>query len=536
MPINFLPTESLKYLLETLRLIRELETLHHKVSARKQAETPRHSEEDEETPHEEGEETFYEEGEETPQEEPSQEGDDRIPDEEHDDTPAEVGESELSNASTNSFDASREKILLEELRIKVVERIKRALKFPLENRAVGSVAIDNAIAASSAEAANLNSNWKRFQDYMRQRRDEISRRNREIRRLRMRRFPQGESARISVLGSPILGRNESIMDRFPDERIVLPDTQSPLAGAGHAHSNDGNLPVLASDLSVQDANETLGEEGLQRIRNDTRRQIEVQMGLSNLIKFCISAEQAIKGFLRVDSIASLNGVEFKSPTTEKHGQKEETISEKADRNRSRRTVSALSLLEVYRVRQRPPTVIPYKQDFSKGAAIVPHASVIARHNPTYFIPDGITSIVGADSKPLFGDLDLSDMEIIVLAYAEQGSNMSIRTEGDLETDPANGIQTANTNEINQRLFGQREVTTLVQRRRGISFEDEFKKVVAVLYHLKKEIRRGSYGQGAMSPSERRISITSLLRSMIADLSIEVDVAFKAGQLRNQEGL
>jgi hypothetical protein len=162
--------------------------------------------------------------------------------------------------------------------------------------------------------------------------------------------------------------------------------------------------------------------------------------------------------------------------------------------------------------------------------------MIEKYNPSFFMSEGVPTLIGPGYTPRFAMLKLKNQEYIVLAYAEYAMKTRIRTYK--ATIVYEDVVDQSIRGVSARLEGQhRNATTVIEY--GESYESRFKKIMAVMYLLEKEVlEKATYSQtyshGKMSSEDRATILRTLLSSMIADISTDIANSYGRGEFSQME--
>jgi hypothetical protein len=269
----------------------------------------------------------------------------------------------------------------------------------------------------------------------------------------------------------------------------------------------------------------------KKIEELTAIQKVVQMELTNIIKFGIEFEKAIARFVGINTEVG--------PIEEMYGdsaQKRAIIKEKITLIFDKEILTVEDILKAYKIQIAPPGIMRYAGDFSTSTTVVPSVKMIEKYNPSFFMSEGVPTLIGPGYTPRFAMLKLKNQEYIVLAYAEYAMKTRIRTYK--ATIVYEDVVDQSIRGVSARLEGQhRNATTVIEY--GESYESRFKKIMAVMYLLEKEVlEKATYSQtyshGKMSSEDRATILRTLLSSMIADISTDIANSYGRGEFSQME--
>ena len=157
--------------------------------------------------------------------------------------------------------------------------------------------------------------------------------------------------------------------------------------------------------------------------------VPLQIRLTNLIWFGVVFENAIVAFLGKD-VVECPGADPKKRVPIGPGPIERNYISEADKVimenlRSYKEGEQLTseyILGIYKVKNVPPSPIGYVPDFMHPSCIVPHYGLIGMRNPSYFQKIEVFSLIEGLDKPCFGQLYekliISKEELIIMAHLQ----------------------------------------------------------------------------------------------------------------------
>jgi hypothetical protein len=468
-----------------------------------------------------------------------------------------------------------------ELYAEMMSKFHRALRIPSMNKKFGESAIINALNASKTTEALVNISWAKFEAKCIEDKKQKDKKK-KLRRIKTSSPPEDEptapasgldkpdvpafvldkpTAPTSVLDKPVtptsvlhkpvattsgiveppatitvsLGSSEHVA-LIPGESVGSDVDGMSGEGLGVSLGMDSLDPYLGGDMDpvgpeLRHDDGHLLDSVEKKIEELTAIQKVVQMELTNIIKFGIEFEKAIARFVGINTEVG--------PIEEMYGdsaQKRAIIKEKITLIFDKEILTVEDILKAYKIQIAPPGIMRYAGDFSTNTTVVPSVKMIEKYNPSFFMSEGVPTLIGPGYTPRFAMLKLKNQEYIVLAYAEYAMKTRIRTYK--ATIVYEDVVDQSIRGVSARLEGQhRNATTVIEY--GESYESRFKKIMAVMYLLEKEVlEKATYSQtyshGKMSSEDRATILRTLLSSMIADISTDIANSYGRGEFSQME--
>jgi hypothetical protein len=456
-----------------------------------------------------------------------------------------------------------------ELYAEMMSRFHHALRIPSMNKKFGESAIINALNASKTTEASVNTSWAKFEAKCIEDRKQKDKRKKS-RRIKASSPPEDEpEAPTSDLDETIVQNPKLAKTVVPSPEpaeSVVPNPELAKSVASSPDASDSDETVSSStdmsetsdEMSDEGFDASLGMDSLdlylredmdpagpelryddghlldsveKKIEELTSIQKVVQMELTNIIKFGIEFEKAIAKFVGISTEVG--------PIQKMYGdsaQKRAIIKEKITLIYDKEILTVEDILRAYKIQIAPPGIMKYAGDFSTSTTVVPSVATIEKYNPNFFMSEGVPTLIGPGYTPRFAMLKLRNQEYIVLAYAEYAMKTHIRAYR-LATKYKDVIDQT-TRGVSALMEGQRkEATSVIEY--GEPYESRFKKIMAVMYLLEKEVlEKATYSQtyshGKMSSEDRATALRTLLSSMIADISTDIAESYGRGDFSRLE--